>query len=91
MKVKTHYEKIGKDKAFTFFIEDKETNTLIHSSTYLVCKENKRDYNKLKNDFVSYVQDMHKMELAMLNAEVHKIKENKIKLDLENISNNSVN
>ncbi len=91
MKVKTHHEKIGKDRCFTFFIEDVSTNTLIHSSTYLVCKENKRDYNKLKNDFVSYVNDMNKMELAMLNAEVHKIKENKVKLDLENISNNSNN
>jgi hypothetical protein len=27
---------------------------------------------------------MHKLELAMLNAEVHKIKENKVKLDLDN-------
>jgi hypothetical protein len=34
---------------------------------------------------------MHKLELAMLNAEVHKIKENKVILDLENISNNTIN
>lgn len=92
MKVKTHYERIGKDKTFTFFIEDVATNTLIHSSTFLVCKQNKRDYKKLKNDFISYVLDKEKLELSLLNAEVHKIKENKIPLDLEKLSsNNSVN
>ena len=54
-----------------------------------MCKENKRDYNKLKIDFITYVQDMHKLELAMLNAEVHKVKENKVKLEIN--SNNSIN
>jgi len=88
MKVKTHYERIGKDKTFTFFIEDVATNTLIHSSTFLVCKENKRDYKKLKNDFISYVLDKERLELSLLNAEVHKIKENPIALDLDKIIEN---
>lgn len=92
MKVKVHHERIGKDKTFTFFIEDKSTNTLIHSSTFLVCKENKRDYKKLKSDFVSYVLDKERLELALLSAEVHKLKENPVTLDLDKISsNNSIN
>jgi hypothetical protein len=37
---------------------------------------------ELKYNFITYVQDMHKLELAILNAEVHKIKENKVILDL---------
>lgn len=86
MKVKTHYERIGKDKTFTFFIEDTTTNTLIHSSTFLVCKENKRDYKKLKDDFVSYVLDKEKLELSLLSAEVHKLKENKVVMDLDKLN-----
>jgi hypothetical protein len=77
LKVKTQYEKIGKDKCFTFYIEDVETNTLIYSSSFLVCKENKRDFNKLKHDFVSYVQDLQKMELEMVKAQSFKLTENK--------------
>jgi hypothetical protein len=46
----------------------------------------------LKNDFISYVLDKEKLELSMLNAEVYKIKENRIPLDLDKLSsNNSVN
>lgn len=89
IKVKSHKELIDGQNTITFFIEDKETNTLIHSDTFIITKKTR--IKELKYNFVSYVQDMHKMELAMLNAEVHKIKENKIKLDLENISNNSNN
>jgi hypothetical protein len=89
MKVKSHKELIDGHNTVTFFIEDKETNCLIHSDTFIITPKTR--IKELKYNFVSYVQDMKKMELAMLKARVHKIKENKIKLDLENISNNSVN
>jgi hypothetical protein len=89
MKVKSHKELIDGKNTVTFFIEDKETNTLIHSDIFIITRKTR--IKELKYNFVSYVQDMKKMELALLNAEVHKIKENKIKLDLENISNNSIN
>jgi len=90
MTVKTHYERIGKDKTFTFFIEDVATNTLIHSERFLVCKQNKRDYKKLKNDFLQYVLDKEKLELSLLEAEVHKLKENRVALDLDKISSNNI-
>jgi len=91
MKIKIHRERIGKDKCFTFYIEDVATNTLIYSPTFIECKQNKRDFKVLKNNFVDYVTDMKRMELAMLQAEVHKVEENKHILDLNNISNNSNN
>lgn len=90
MKVKTHWETIDKKKCFTFFTEDVATNTLLHSPTFLMCRQNKKDYQKLKNDFVSYVLDKEKLELSLLSAEVHKLKENKVKLDLDKIGNESL-
>jgi hypothetical protein len=89
MKVKSHKELIDGHNTITFFIEDKETNCLIHSDTFIITRKTR--IKELKYNFITYVQDMHKLELAMLNAEVHKIKENKVKLDLENISNNTIN
>lgn len=90
LKVKTHYEKIGKDRVFTFYVEDVSTNTLIYSSTFLVCKQNKKDFNKLKSEFVDYVKGMQEMELAMLEAKTHSLDEVKHIIPL-NISNNSNN
>ena len=89
MKVKSHKELIDGHNTITFFIEDKETNTLIYSDTFIINRKTR--IKELKYNFITYVQDMHKLELAMLNAEVYKIKENKVKLDLENISNNTIN
>lgn len=88
MKVKSHKELIEGKNTVTFFIEDVSTNTLIHSDTFIVTRKTK--IKELKYNFVSYVQDMHKMELAMLNAEVHKIKENQIIINSNN-SNNIIN
>jgi hypothetical protein len=85
MKVKSHKELIDGHNTITFFIEDKETNTLIHSDTFIITRKTR--IKELKYNFITYVQDMHKLELAMLNAEVHKVKENKVKLDLENYGN----
>lgn len=90
MKVKTHKELIDGHNTITFFIEDKSTNTLIHSDTFIVTKKTK--IKELKYNFVSYVQDKEKLELALLSAEVHKLKENHVSIDLDKInSNNSVN
>lgn len=89
MKVKSHKELIDGHNTVTFFIEDVATNSLIHSDTFIITRKTR--IKELKYNFITYVQDMHKLELAMLNAEVHKVKENKVKLDLDNISNNSIN
>lgn len=89
MKVKSHKELIDGHNTVTFFIEDVDTNTLIHSDTFIVTKHTK--INKLKAEFIAYVQDMQKMELAMLQAKVHSLDENKHIIDLNNISNNSTN
>lgn len=83
MKIKTHKEIIDGSNTVTFFIEDVNTNTLIHSDTFVVTKKTK--LNKLKAEFVSYVTDMQKMELAMLEAKEHELKEVKHEI---NISNN---
>ena len=88
MKVKSHKELIDGHNTVTFFIEDVSTNTLIHSDTFIVTAKTR--IKELKAGFVDYVLDMQKMELAMLNAEVHKIKENQIVINSNN-SNNSVN
>ena len=88
MKVKSHKELIDGHNTVTFFIEDVSTNTLIHSDTFIVTAKTR--IKELKAGFVEYVLDMQKMELAMLNAEVHKIKENQIVINSNN-SNNSVN
>jgi hypothetical protein len=88
MKVKSHKELIDGHNTVTFFIEDVSTNTLIHSDTFIVTAKTR--IKQLKAGFVDYVLDMQKMELAMLNAEVHKIKENQIVINSNN-SNNSVN
>jgi hypothetical protein len=87
MKVKSHKELIDGHNTITFFIEDKETNTLIHSDIFIVTRKTR--IKELKYNFITYVQDMHKLELSMLNAEVHKVKENKVKLEIN--SNNSIN
>jgi hypothetical protein len=88
MKVKSHKELIDGHNTVTFFIEDVSTNTLIHSDTFIVTAKTR--IKQLKAGFVDYVLDMQKMELAMLNAEVHKIKENQIVINSNN-SNNSIN
>ena len=88
MKVKSHKELIDGHNTVTFFIEDVSTNTLIHSDTFIVTAKTR--IKQLKAGFVDYVLDMQKMELAMLNAEVHKIKENLITINSNN-SNNLIN
>ena len=88
MKVKSHKELIDGHNTVTFFIEDVSTNTLIHSDTFIVTRKTR--IKQLKAGFVEYVLDMQKMELAMLNAEVHKIKENQIVINSNN-SNNLIN
>ena len=88
MKVKSHKELIDGHNTVTFFIEDVSTNTLIHSDTFIVTAKTR--IKQLKAGFVDYVLDMQKMELAMLNAEVHKIKENQIVINSNN-SNNNIN
>lgn len=86
MKVKTHKEIIDGHNTVTFFIEDTSTNTLIHSDTFIVTRKTR--IKELKYNFVSYVQDKEKLELALLSAEVHKLKENPITLDLDKIIEN---
>ena len=88
MKVKSHKELIDGHNTVTFFIEDVSTNTLIHSDTFIVTRKTR--IKQLKAGFVEYVLDMQKMVLAMLNAEVHKIKENQIVINSNN-SNNLIN
>jgi hypothetical protein len=88
MKVKSHKELIDGHNTVTFFIEDTTTNTLIHSDTFIINRKTR--IKALKAGFVEYVLDMQKMELALLNAEVHKIKENQIVINSNN-SNNLIN
>ena len=88
MKVKSHKELIDGHNTVTFFIEDVTTNTLIHSDTFIINRKTR--IKALKAGFVEYVLDMQKMELALLNAEVHKIKENQIVINSNN-SNNLIN
>jgi hypothetical protein len=88
MKVKSQKELIDGHNTVTFFIEDVSTNTLIHSDIFIINRKTR--IKQLKAEFVDYVLDMQKMELAMLNAEVHKIKENQIVINSNN-SNNSIN
>jgi len=88
MKVKSHKELIDGHNTVTFFIEDVSTNTLIHSDIFIINRKTR--IKQLKAEFVDYVLDMQKMELSMLNAEVHKIKENQIVINSNN-SNNSIN
>lgn len=88
MKIKVHNQTIDKQRCFTFYIEDVNTNTLIYSDTFVRTKET--NFKELKANFVSYVQDMHKMELAMLQAKVNSLDENKHIIPL-NISNNTNN
>ena len=88
MKIKSHKELIDRHNTVTFFIEDVSTNTLIHSDIFIVTRKTR--IKQLKVDFINYVLDLQKMELAMLNAEVHKIKENQIIINSNN-SNNRIN
>ena len=88
MKVKSHKELIDGHNTVTFFIEDVSTNTLIHSDTFIINRKTR--IKALKAGFVEYVLDMQKMELALLNAEVHKIKENKVVINSNN-SNKNIN
>jgi hypothetical protein len=88
MKVKSQKELIDGHNTVTFFIEDVSTNTLIHSDIFIINRKTR--IKQLKAEFVDYVLDMQKMELAMLNAEVHKIKENQIVINSNN-SNNLIN
>jgi hypothetical protein len=88
MKVKSQKELIDGHNTVTFFIEDVSTNTLIHSDIFIINRKTR--IKQLKAEFIDYVLDMQKMELAMLNTEVHKIKENQIVINSNN-SNNSIN
>jgi len=88
MKVKSQKELIDGHNTVTFFIEDVSTNTLIHSDIFIINRKTR--IKQLKAEFIDYVLDMQKMELAMLNAEVHKIKENQIVINSNN-SNNIIN
>jgi len=88
MKVKSHKELIDGHNTVTFFIEDVSTNTLIHSDIFIINRKTR--IKALKAGFVEYVLDMQKMELALLNAEVHKIKENQIVINSNN-NNNLIN
>ena len=88
MKVKSQKELIDGHNTVTFFIEDVSTNTLIHSDIFIINRKTR--IKQLKAEFVDYVLDMQKMELAMLNAEIHKIKENQIVINSNN-SNNIIN
>ena len=88
MKVKSHKELIDGHNTVTFFIEDVSTNTLIHSDTFIINRKTR--IKQLKAGLVEYILDMQKMELALLNAEVHKIKENQIVINSNN-SNNLIN
>lgn len=90
--IKTHWETIDKDRCYTFFFEDKDTNTCIYSSTYIQNKEGKKLFAKLKAEFTSQIMELQIKEKLLINAEVHKLKENRISLDLDNlICNNSNN
>lgn len=80
MKVKSHKEIIDGHNCITFFIEDVSTNSLIHSDTFIINRKTR--IKELKYNFVSYVQDMAKMEKALINAEIHKLSENKKVLQL---------
>ncbi len=80
MKVKSHKEIIDGHNCITFFIEDVNTNALIHSDTFIINRKTR--IKELKYNFVSYVQDMAKMEKALLTAEIHKLSENKKVLQL---------
>ena len=92
MKIKTHWETIDKDRCFTFFAEDKDTNTCIYSGTYICNKEGKKAYPKLKAEFTMQIMELQVKEKLLIDAEVHKLTENKIPLDLEKlISNNTTN
>jgi C4-type Zn-finger protein len=75
MKVKSHKEIIDGHNTVTFFIEDVNTNTLIHSDTFIITRKTR--IKELKYNFVAYVQDLQKMELAMVKAESFKLTENK--------------
>lgn len=86
MKVKTHKEIIDGHNTVTFFIEDVSTNTLIHSDTFIVTKKTR--IKELKYNFISYVQDKEKLELSLLSAEVYKLKENKVVMDLDKLNSN---
>lgn len=84
MKIKSHKEYIDGQKCLTFFIEETETNTLIHSDTFVIDGLSFDEIKNLRKDFLIYVQDMQKMELAKLRAESHKLTEVKHKLELPN-------
>jgi hypothetical protein len=75
MKVKSHKEIIDGHNCVTFFIEDVNTNTLIHSDTFIVTRKTR--IKELKYNFVQYVQDLQKMELEMVKAQSFKLTENK--------------
>jgi hypothetical protein len=82
MKIKSHKEIIDGHNTVTFFTEDVNSNTLIHSDTFIVTKKTK--INKLKAEFIAYVTDMQKMELAMLEAKEHDLIGNKKELNFSN-------
>jgi len=87
MTVKTLWQTIDKKRCFTFYFEDKTTNTLIHSDTFI--KTRQTNYRKLKEDFVKFILDKMHLELAMIDAKVHTLKVNKIPLKIE-INNNEL-
>lgn len=84
MKIKSHKEFIDGKKCLTFFIEEVDTNTLIHSDTFIIDGLSFDKIKELKKDFALYVQDLQKMELAKLQAASHKLTEVKHKIELPN-------
>lgn len=85
MKIKTHWETIDKDRCFTFFAEDVGTNTCIYSSTYILNRDSRKLYSKLKAEFTIQVMDLQVREKILIDAEIHKLKENKVPLDLNKL------
>jgi len=88
MKIKTHWETIDKDRCYTFFAEDADTNTCIYSGTYICNKDGKKAYPRLKAEFTSQIMELQIREKLLIDAEVHKLKENKIPLDLDKLISN---
>lgn len=83
MIIKTQWQTIDKDRCYTFFAEDADTNTCIYSGTYICNKEGKKAYPRLKAEFTAQIMELQIKEKLLINAEIHKLNENKIPLDLD--------
>jgi hypothetical protein len=85
MTIKTHWETIDKERCFTFFAEDRETNTCIHSSTYICNREGKKLYPKLKAEFTTQIMEIQIKEKIMIESKVHELIKNDKVLDLNEL------